>query len=234
MEVDLGVRLRAVLWDMDGTILDSEPLWFKAIGEYVGEQGGELTDAHQASLIGTTMSRMLAIVCAAAGVEPTPQTRAEIRQFVDRRVSELITDCPGWQPGAKRALELTREAGLRCALVTNASRRITEAGLDVIGREYFAASVSGDDVIAGKPAPYAHVRAGELLDVSPRDCVAVEDSHIGANGAEAAGCGVVVVGLGGVSLDGPTRMARTSLVGLGIADLKQALALRDLGIGARW
>jgi HAD superfamily hydrolase (TIGR01509 family) len=230
----MGVRLRAVLWDMDGTILDSEPLWFKAVCEYVGGRGGELTDADREDLIGVPTPRMLTIVCAAAGVERTAETAAEIGQFVDRRVSELMADSAGWQPGAKQALDLTRAAGLRCALVTNASRRITEAGLDVIGREYFAASVSADDVVAGKPAPHAHLRAGELLGVSPRDCVAVEDSHIGANGAAAAGCGVVVVGLAGGSLDGPVRVVRTSLVGLGVNDLEQALALRDLSVGACW
>jgi HAD superfamily hydrolase (TIGR01509 family) len=229
----MGVRLRAVLWDMDGTILDSEPLWFKAIYEYLGEHGGELTDADRAELIGTTVPRMLAIVCAAVGVELTPQTGAEIRQFVNRRVSELMADSAGWQPGAKQALDLTREAGLRCALVTNASRRITEAGLDVIGRDYFAASVSGDDVIAGKPAPHAHLRAAELLGVSPTDCVAVDDSRTGADAAAAAGCGVIVVGPAAKSLDEPTRIARTSLVGFGIADLQQALALRDPSVDAR-
>jgi HAD superfamily hydrolase (TIGR01509 family) len=229
----MGVRLRAVLWDLDGTILDSEPLWVKAICEYLGELGGELSDADRGSLIGAPTPRMLAIVCAAAGVEPTPETAAEITQFMDRRVSELMADSAGWQPGAKQALDLTREASLRCALVTNSSRRITESGLDIIGREYFAASVSGDDVIAGKPAPYAYLRAAELLGVSPRDCVAVEDSEAGADAAEAAGCGVVVVGPAGVSLDGPARMVRTSLVGVGVADLEQALALRDVGVGAR-
>jgi HAD superfamily hydrolase (TIGR01509 family) len=230
----MGVRLRAVLWDMDGTILDSEPLWYKAICEYLGERGGELTDADRADLIGVPTPRMLAIVCAAAGIEPTPEVAAEITQFMDRRVSELITDSAAWQPGAKRALDLTRAAGLRCALVTNSSRQITESGLDIIGREYFATSVCGDDVIAEKPAPHAYLRAGELLGVPPRDSVAVEDSHVGANAAQAAGCGVVIVGPAGESLDGPARMVRTSLVGLGVADLEQALALRDLWIGACW
>jgi HAD superfamily hydrolase (TIGR01509 family) len=228
----MGVRLRAVLWDMDGTILDFEPLWDKAIGEYLGQRGGVLSDAQRADLIGAPTSRMLAIVCAAAGVEPTPQTGAEIIGFMDRRMSELITDFASWQPGAKQALELTREAGLRCALVTNASRVITESGLDVIGRRYFTASVSSEDVIAGKPAPHAYLRAGQLLGVPPTDCVAVEDSHAGANAATAAGCGVVVVGSAGQSLDGPARMLRPSLVGLGVADLQQALARRDADIGA--
>jgi HAD superfamily hydrolase (TIGR01509 family) len=229
----MDARLHAVLWDMDGMILDSEPLWHKAICEYVGERGGELADDDRAELIGAPTPRMLAIVCAAAGVEPTPEIAADIMQFMDRRVSELMVDSAGWQPGAKQALDLTREAGLRCALVTNASRRITESGLDIIGRKYFAASVSSDDVIAGKPAPYAHLRASELLGVSPKDCVAVEDSHVGAHGAEAAGCGVVVVGLTGASRDGPAQMVRTSLLGLGVADLQQALVLRDLSIGGR-
>src|SRR5262249_41522675 len=156
--------------------LDSEPLWDKAICEYVDERGGEFTDADRARLIGLPTWRMLAIVCAAAGVEPTPETAAEVAQFMDRRVTELMADSAGWRPGAKQALDLTREAGLRCALVTNSSRRITECGLDIIGREYFAAIVSGDDVIAGKPAPFAYLRAEELLRVSPRDSVAVEDS----------------------------------------------------------
>jgi HAD superfamily hydrolase (TIGR01509 family) len=216
---------------MDGTLLDSEPLWGKAIGEYLGERGGVLSDADRASLIGAPTARMLAIVCAAAGVELTPEAGAEIMGFMDRRMSELMADFAAWQPGAKDALELTREAGLRCALVTNASRPITESGLDVIGRQYFAASVSSDDVVAGKPAPHAYLRAGELLGVSPRDCVAVEDSHVGANAAAAAGCGVVVVGHPGGSLDGPARMVRTSLVGLGVAELQQALARRDVDIG---
>jgi HAD superfamily hydrolase (TIGR01509 family) len=228
----MGVGLRAVLWDMDGTILDSEPLWEKAICEYIGERGGELTDADRAGLIGTPTWRMLAIVCAAVGFDPTPEIAAEITQFMDRRVSELIADSAGWQPGAKQALDLTSEAGLRCALVTNSSRRITESGLDIIGREYFATSVSGDDVIAGKPAPYSYLRAAELLDVSPRDSVAVEDSYVGAHAAEAAGCGVVVVGPAGASLGGPARMVRTSLVGMRVTDLHRALALRDPCYGA--
>ena len=79
------------------------------------------------------------------------------------------------------------------ALVTNTQRALTERALNSIGRHYFSATVCGDEVANGKPAPDPYLRAAELLGLAPRQCLAVEDSVTGTAAAEAAGCPVLVV-----------------------------------------
>ncbi|NUS45004.1 MAG: HAD family phosphatase [Mycobacteriaceae bacterium] len=219
-------RLRAVLWDMDGTILDSERLWDVAVYELAARLGGTLTPQTRQAMIGATAPAALATMFAAFNLDPTPQAFDDARDWLDNRVVAMFAEEVPWRPGAKDALGLVRDAGLRTALVTNTKRRLTECALDIIGRDFFDVSVCGDEVLRGKPDPQPYLRAAALLGVDPAECVAIEDSPTGAASAEAAGCAVIVVPCEVAVPPGPARVFRSGLEGLRLADVRDALAVR--------
>ncbi|BDT99217.1 haloacid dehalogenase [Nocardia sputorum] len=223
----MTARLAGVLWDMDGTLLDSEKLWDVAVRELAREHGHEMTDAVRHALIGASGPNALRIMFTGLGIEPTPGSLRAAGEFLERRVTELMTGPIPWRPGAKDALAMVRAAGLSSALVTNTKRSLTEFGLDTLGRDFFDVSVCGDEVAHGKPEPDVYLRAAELFGLAPEQCVAVEDSPTGARAAQAAGCALVVVPCEIPVPDAPGRLFRDSLLGLTVADLEQALRLRD-------
>ncbi|WP_281880909.1 HAD family hydrolase [Nocardia sputorum] len=212
---------------MDGTLLDSEKLWDVAVRELAREHGHEMTDAVRHALIGASGPNALRIMFTGLGIEPTPGSLRAAGEFLERRVTELMTGPIPWRPGAKDALAMVRAAGLSSALVTNTKRSLTEFGLDTLGRDFFDVSVCGDEVAHGKPEPDVYLRAAELFGLAPEQCVAVEDSPTGARAAQAAGCALVVVPCEIPVPDAPGRLFRDSLLGLTVADLEQALRLRD-------
>lgn len=194
-----------------------------ALGELAERLGRELTPALRQSLIGSSAHSTLHILYEAWSLEPTPAALAETQEWLDRRVVALYAAPIPWRPGAKDALGMVRAAGLRTALITNTKRLLTEYGLDAIGREYFDASVCGDEVPHGKPAPDVYLRGAQLLGVDPAECVAIEDSPTGAAAAQAAGCALIVVPCEVPVPPAPGRVFRDSLTGLAVADLERAL-----------
>lgn len=222
----MTTRLAGVLWDMDGTLLDSEKLWDIAVRELAREHGRELTDNVRHALIGAAGPNALRILFTGLGIEPTPATLQEAGEFLERRATELMTGPIPWRPGAKDALALVRAEGLPTALVTNTMRSVAEYGLDTLGRDFFDTSVCGDEVPHGKPEPDVYLRAAELLGVDPSACVALEDSPTGAAAAEAAGCALIVIPCEIPVPPRPGRTFRDSLIDLTIADLENALHLR--------
>ncbi|WP_454196583.1 HAD family hydrolase [Nocardia sp. Marseille-Q1738] len=222
----MTARLAGVLWDMDGTLLDSEKLWDIAVRELAREHGHEMTDAIRHALIGASGPNALRIMFTGLGIEPTPASLRAAGEFLERRVTELMTGPIPWRPGAKDALAMVRAAGLPSALVTNTKRSLTEFGLDTLGRDFFDVSVCGDEVAHGKPEPDVYLRAAELLGLDPSHCVAVEDSPTGARAAQAAGCAVLVVPCEIPVPQARGRVFRDSLVGLTVGDLEKLLRLR--------
>lgn len=207
--------LRAVLWDMDGTLVDSEKLWTIALDELMVRLGGRLTDAVRESMLGSNMRRSTLILLAAAGVEPTPAAIEDVESWLNERMAVLFRERLPWQPGAAQALRAVRESGVRTALVTSTERMLTEIALDSIGREFFDVTVCGDEVDGqNKPLPRPYQLAAELLGVDPADCVAVEDSVTGVTSAVAAGCTVLVVPAEAPVPAGERRILRDSLVGV--------------------
>lgn len=213
----------AVLWDMDGTLLDSEKLWDVAVRELAREHGCEMTDATRHALIGASGPNALRILFDGIGVPATSGNLTAAGEFLEWRVTELMHGPIPWRPGAKDALGMVRAAGLRSALVTNTKRSLTEFGLDTLGRDFFDVSVCGDEVPHGKPAPDIYRRAAELLGLAPGDCVAVEDSPTGACAAQAAGCALIVIPCEIPVPHAPGRIHRDTLIGLGVPDLTEAL-----------
>jgi beta-phosphoglucomutase-like phosphatase (HAD superfamily) len=112
--------------------------------------------------------------------------------------------------------------GIPLALVTNTERVLTEQALDTIGRDRLTATVCGDEVPVGKPAPDPYLRAAGLLGVDAADCLAFEDSPTGTQSATTAGCAAIVVPSAAPVPAGPRRTIRRSLVGLTLAEVAAA------------
>lgn len=216
--------LAAVLWDMDGTLVDSEKLWDVALYEAVETLGGTLTVQQRLGLVGSNMDDTAAFLLEVSGKAVTPESVAEMGEWIRRRTANLFDDALPWCPGAQETLELLRAEGVPMALVTSTERSLTELALKTIGRGYFAATVCGDEVDGlNKPHPRPYLLAAELLGVRASRCVAIEDSPPGTASAAAAGCGVLVI-LNDVEVEpGERRTFRSSLVGLDVPALAALL-----------
>ena len=210
----------AILWDMDGTLVDSEKVWTVSLADAAAALGGSLSAGARDAIIGSNLPRTLGIMFDDLGLAPEPERMAEAERLILRRTGELFRDGLEWRPGAQAALRMARDAGWPTALVTNTGRELTELALDGIGREHFTVSVCGDEVRRGKPDPDPYLRAAELLGVDAADCLAVEDSPTGALAAERAGAAVLVVPCEVPVPAGERRVLRDSLVGLTAADLR--------------
>jgi HAD superfamily hydrolase (TIGR01509 family) len=213
----------AVLWDMDGTLIDSERLWTVSLLDTAQELGGELSEPARRSLVGVDLDTSIDVLLAEVGRPATPELVAHTRDRLLARTAALFVEGVDWRPGARSALRAVRTSGVPTALVTSSLRQIAELALDGIGREFFDVTVCGDEVAATKPAPDPYLRAADLLDVPVAECVAVEDSPNGALSAERAGAAVLVVPSELPVPAGPRRVQRDSLVGLTTAELAAAV-----------
>ncbi len=226
----------AVLWDMDGTLLDTEPMWDIAMIDLARRHGIAMTDELRASTLGNSSYNAIAKVLRAAAVPVDDGVVSENERWISGRVEELFTGALPWRAGAVEALDLVGARGIPMALVTNTIRKLTDVALDTIGAHRFTVSVCGDEVAAAKPAPDPYLLAARQLGVRPEHCLVFEDSPTGATAAGAAGCPTVVVGtdaeLQAVPVfDRQTR--RNSLVGLTVADLSSAASISHAKIGTR-
>jgi len=207
----------AVLWDMDGTLVDTEPFWIRAETELVTTHGGTWTRANAETLVGMDLLDAAAEIRRLGGVDIDP---VDIVNMMMERVIELMADEPPWQPGALDLLAGLRAEGIACVLVTMSWRRLAGAVVDLLPPGTFADLVVGDEVARGKPHPDPYLEAARRLRVDPGDCIAIEDSPIGAASARAAGCTVLGVPH---AVDVPVSSVDAlvpSLAGVGVADLR--------------
>ena len=215
----------AVLWDMDGTLLDSEKLWDIPLHEYAAKLGAELAAETRAAMVGSNIPTTMSLLFGAAGLVPTTEDISEAMAWIDQRMADLFTTELTFRPGARDALRAVRDTGVPTALVTSTERPLVEIALDTVGREFFDVVVCGDEVDGlNKPLPEPYLRAARLLGVDPAASVAVEDSPTGTASAVAAGCAVLVVPCEVEVEPGERRVLRDSLVGVDLAVLTDVLA----------
>ncbi len=215
----------AVLWDMDGTLVDTEPYWMACEHELVAAHGGRWTDADARSIIGFDLLDAAVALRDRGGVALEPEEIVEhLLDGVIAKVSERVP----WRPGARRLLSELNTEGVPCALVTMSWRRLVDAVIDALGPIRFQAVVTGDEVRHGKPHPEPYLRAAAALGVDPAQCVAIEDSPTGVRSAAGAGCVVVAVPNMVPIEPAPGRHVVRSLKGLTSGDLGQVLATTPL------
>nr|WP_149204511.1 HAD family phosphatase [Actinotalea subterranea] len=173
----------AVLWDMDGTLVDTEPAWMGAEAALVAEFGGRWTQEDALTMIGLPLEPAARIL-QTHGVDLPVEEIGE--RLVDGVVAAVAREL-AWQPGALDLLAALRAAGVPCALVTMSYRRFAEAVLAQGPEGLFDVVVTGDEVTHGKPHPEPYLLAAAALGVEARQCVAIEDSPVGVASALASG-----------------------------------------------
>ena len=181
----------AVLWDMDGTLVDTEPYWLTAETELVQAWGGDWTLEDGLSLVGSSLERS-SLIIASRGVELHPQEIIQV--LTDRVIAQLADEVP-WRPGARELLVALHDAGVPTALVTMSIRRMADYIAHAAGFPAFDVVIAGDEVVNGKPDPEPYLRAAQALGVDPTDCIAVEDSEFGVASAVASGATTLAVPL---------------------------------------
>jgi len=208
----------AVLWDMDGTLIDTEPFWMAAEIELAETHGAVWTHADALAMVGSAMS-----VCTAAlrerGVDLPDE---EIREFLNVRVAAGVARGIPWQKGAPEALGRLREAGVPLALVTSSFHRLADPFVEATG--FFDVLVAGDDVERAKPDPEPYLTAARRLGVPITACVAVEDSRSGVASALASGARTVAIEVMAHVESRPGLSRISSLTDLGLDELARVAA----------
>lgn len=180
----------ALLIDMDGTIVDSEPYWIASEHALVDEFGDTWSPQDAHSIVGFDLRDAAVELRDRGGVRLEPDA---IVEWLLDSVIAMCADALLWRPGARELLIEARDCGVPCVLVTMSWRRLADAVLAESPPGVFVGSVTGDEVVNGKPAPDPYLAAAAIVGADPADCLAIEDSPTGVGSALAAGCRTVAV-----------------------------------------
>lgn len=219
--------LQAVFWDMDGTLVDTEPYWIASEYELVAAHGGSWSEEQAHSLVGQALTHSAAVL-QAAGVDLS--VREIIDHLIGRVVAKVREEMP-WRPGARELLQELHAAGVRCALVTMSEGPLAHEVVDALPEGQIEFIVSGDMVARGKPDPEAYHRAFERMAADHPEplererCLAVEDSVPGT--AAAADSGIVTLAVPHMSPlpDSGRWHVLPSLRGLGVDALERLVSV---------
>jgi HAD superfamily hydrolase (TIGR01509 family) len=185
-----GRQVQAIVFDLDGVLVDSEHLWDRARRELVDERGGRWSPTATLEMMGMSSPEWSRYLHDELGVELEP---AEISADVVRRLESLYREELPLLRGAREAVLAAAERW-PLGLASSANREIIDLVLELAGlEEAFAATVSSEEVARGKPAPDVYLEAARRLGVAAADCTAVEDSSNGVRSAAAAGMTVVAL-----------------------------------------
>ena len=182
--------IEAVVFDLDGVLLDSEEIWDRAREELARERGGRWHDRAQRDMMGMSSTEWSRYMADVIGLPEPPE---EINREVVRRLTELYREALPTIPGAREAVERLA-ARWPLGLASSSNRELIDLALELLGVEHlFTATVSSEEVAHGKPAPDVYLEAARRLDVDPTTAAAVEDSHNGILSAKAAGMRVIAI-----------------------------------------
>ena len=219
------MNLSAVLFDMDGLLVDTEPIWFRAEVATMSALGGTWSEPDQLNILGGSLADAARYFRHRSGTATTEDEIAAM--LVDAMVGYLSSEPIPLQPGASALVAEVAAAGVPIALVSNSVRRIVDptlAALRTAGLPEFGVVIAGDEVARNKPDPLPYRTAAERLGADIRSSVVLEDSPNGVRAGLAAGAVVVAVPHGAPVQPSPGVHVRGSLVGLTVADLRGLVA----------
>lgn len=210
--------LAAVLWDMDGTLIDSEPLWLQAELDMLQRYGLAMSEDTHQRMIGSGLwnaaehFRDLGVPLSADDI---------VAEWVTGVSRGIANGVPAWRAGARELLASLREAEVPCALVTMSVRSLAEAVVSMLPEGTFQSIITGDEVAHEKPHPDPYLRGAAALGVQITHCIALEDSPTGVKSAHASGA--VTIGIPHlISLDHePAHVLLASLEGQDAASLRR-------------
>lgn len=186
------VHAKGILFDMDGVLLDSEPVHERAIVALSGELGDPITDRNLLfSFKGAPEKSMAATLRAIY-----PSSALSEDEIILRKIDLYagLFEQVRLIPGAREFLAKVRDRGLKTSLTTSASRSTQRLAFETFQLgEYFDAVITGEDITRGKPHPEPYLLSASRLGLDPKDCVVIEDSINGVRSGHAAGCRVIAL-----------------------------------------
>ena len=217
-KISIMTKPAAVLWDMDGTIVDSEHYWLSSEQELAASAGKIWTEQDGINMIGMSLYDSSRLIKQKLDLEL--ETDEIIDRLTNSVISKLDRSLP-WRPGAKELLKAVRDAGIPTALVTMSMRRNADAVVARMGFDAFDEIIAGDQVAHGKPHPEPYFKAAEKLGVNIEHCIAFEDSISGLHSAEASGA--IAIGVPNLVQipNRPGRILWPTLTGVTVADLQE-------------
>lgn len=184
--------IRAVLWDFDGTMVDTEPYWIDAEYRLIESYGASWSHEDALQLVGNSLIASAEYIIKRTGIPLSPPEVVE--RLLDSVIAQVKKHVP-WRPGARELLADLQATNVPCALVTMSYRRFVDPVLATLPAGTFQAVVTGDVVTRGKPHPDPYLEGASALGFDPVACLAIEDSATGSASALAAGCPTIVVPL---------------------------------------
>jgi len=182
--------IEAVVFDLDGVLLDSEEIWDRAREGLARERGGRWHNRAQRDMMGMSSTEWSRYMADVIGLPEPPE---EINREVVHRLTELYREELPAISGAREAVERLA-ARWPLGLASSSNRELIDLALELLGVEHlFTATVSSEEVARGKPAPDVYLEAARRLGVDPTTAAAVEDSHNGILSAKAAGMRVIAI-----------------------------------------
>ena len=179
------MNFRAIIFDMDGLLVDSEVVWAAVETEMVRERGREYTHAEREQLIGLRLDEFSEKLVALLGFDESP--KAFEQELIDRMLERIPTSTRP-QPGAPELVRYVHENGIPTAIASSSPIAVIDAIVASQGWQHiFTTRISADTVGRGKPAPDVYLKTADVLGVNPADCLALEDSPNGARAAVGAG-----------------------------------------------
>jgi sugar-phosphatase len=186
--------LEAAIFDLDGLLIDSEPLWQRAEIEIFGRLGLELTQEQAQETLGIRSDEVVRIRHAQAGWNLDTDPLDEVEEEIVQGVRDLVAEVGEAKDGVDHAIDFCADKGLVLAVASSSRMIIIEAALDRLGiRDRFAVVYSAEDEPVGKPDPGVYLTTARMLGVKPETCLALEDSPAGLEAAKAAGMKCIVV-----------------------------------------